>query len=150
MIIINKKTHINANIDHVYKYIGDVEFLYNELLKHKEKEELYDLTIKLNGVVLEFIDKHTLFTLTVMEPEAKYQFKALFTPVAYHLKRLGQGFFTCELSSDKADTNMLTVLESELTPGPVWAIFIKAIAFILLLKSHSYEKEFIKRIEQSA
>ena len=147
MKIIKKSTFINANIDHVYKYIGDIEFFYNELLKQNDNK---DIKIKLNGNILEIINKETLFTLTIKEPEKQHQFKALFTPVALHIKRFGQGYLTCTLTNYKGGTNMLTQLESEHSPSFVWRIFIKTIVFLLFFKTSSYEKEFVKTIEQSA
>lgn len=147
MKIIKRKIHINANVEHVYKYIGDINYFYGELLKLNDNK---NIKIKLKENILEFIDKETLFTLTVQKPDNNYQFKALFTPVAFHIKRFGSGYVTCTLTNSNSGTNMITELESVKNPGFIWRVFIKIAAYIMLMQSKSYEKQFISSIEQSA
>ena len=124
-----------------------MKYFHSELLKLNDNK---DIKITLNGNILEFEGKEKLFTLTELESNSSYQFKALFSPVANSLKYFGKGYLTCTLYPGKNGTYMLTELESVKNPGFVWRVFIKILTYIMMLQSNRYEKEFISKIEQNA
>ena len=147
MKIIKRKIHIKANIDHVFTYIRDFSHFHKELVKLNENRKI---KIHLKDNTIEFKEKEIIFTLTECQPDTAYQLKALFTPITFHLKRFGKGYFTCTLSKSKNGTIMVAQAESIESPSFMWRIFIKIIGYILIFQSKSYEKEFISEIEQSA
>ena len=146
MKIIKRKTHIKADVNHVNKYISDINVFHKELLK---LNDIKDMKINLNNNVIEVVGKESLLTFTVQNSDKNNGFVAVVKPTAFNLKRFGNGTLTCTLY-DNNGTDMITQLNSDETPNLLWRIIIRLIVFIVMLQSKSYEKQFINNIEQSA
>ena len=146
MEIYKRRLHVNADINHVNQYISDIDNFHKELLKLNDNK---DIKINLNNNVMEIVGKEPLLTLTVQSTEIHNIFIAVVTPIAPNLKRFGNGTLTCKLYENNG-TDMITQLNSDKTPNILWRIFIKLIAFIIMLPTKKYEKQFINNIEQNA
>ena len=150
MQILKTKSKIHAPIEHVYEYISDSETVCNELSFFIKKEENSDLILKKeNDIILFSSPKESLSKIYIKETKDPYSSTLVFEPIATSLQRFGEIEISCHLNEVNQHVILSCVASSNKTPSFIWRIFIKLIAYIMLIKTKNNEKLFIERIEQA-
>lgn len=149
MILLRSTTKVKAGIDHVHKYINDLNNLYNDFIALNKNSDLKVVKIE-NGIEFKGKSNGLLYTIIKNTPENTNEFSAIAIPESQHLKRFGNAHIVSKLSSVNSVTIIKTSIITEKTPGLLWRVIIKIIVYILMLQSKEYEKEYINRIEKNA
>jgi len=149
MKLLKTNSRVKAEIDRVYKYLSDLDNLYNDINYLKENNEV---KVARTDSGVEFIGKgkELLFKMENIEYEENYGIRIKVVTEGRHLKRFGDADIISRLSYANNTTNIETVVMTEKTPGFIWRIFIKLMVFIYMFQSRSVEKAYIKRIEDRA
>jgi len=148
MILLRSKAKVNARIDHVYKYVNDIDKLYNDINDLKQSNDINALKIE-NGIEFKSKQNESIYKIVKNITETANEFNATMSTESKHLKRFGNANIVSKLSSINNTTNIETVIITEKTPGFIWRVFIKLIVFVLMFQSKSLVKAYVNRIEES-
>lgn len=149
MKLLKTKTIVNVKMDHVYKYISDLDNLYNDINYLKDSDDV-KLVNTDNGIEFKGKGNELLFKIVEAKSEETNVVRAKIITEGKHLKRFGNANVVSRLSYDKNVTNIETTILSEKTPGFIWRAFIRLAVFVYMFQSRDLEKAYIKRIEELA
>jgi hypothetical protein len=147
MKLLSRKYQIKADIDHVIRCFTDFETIA-KAITDIEPDGRVKPAVKSDGFYL--AAEKPMIKISQFATDSNGIYSARITLLPEQLKRLGDAVVSCSFLSNQDGTSVVTTIESEKTPNPLWRLFIKIIALILALQSRSEEKQYIKWIEQNA
>jgi len=147
MRLLKTNSLVKAEIGYVYKYLCDLDNLYNDINYLKENNEVKVVRTECG---VEFIGKkkELLFKMVNIEYKNNYGVRLKVITEGKHLKRFGNADIICHLSYANNTTNIETVVMTDKTPRIIWRAFIKLMVFIYMFQPRNIEKAYIKRIEE--
>ena len=149
MKLLKTNTIVNVKMDHVYKYISNLDNLYNDINYLKNSDGVKSVNTE-SGIECKGKGNELLFKIVNIKGEKTNVVRAKIITEGKHLKRFGNANIVSRLTYENNTTNIETTILSEKTPGFIWRAFIRLAVFVYMFQSRGLEKAYIKRIEELA